>query len=122
MPENNFRERRTYGNLRALVDLASPLPRATIRWGARRLEPDKLAELDSRIARREAEPPNSSAPGGRERLREVFNSATPEERDAIRYIVGKMGPTQVAELEELVGRNARALNSSRGESKAGPGL
>lgn len=109
--------------VRAMVDRASdPLVRATIRWGARHLEPNDVAKLDERVARGAKEPANSNALDSRGRLREVFNSATPEERDAIRYIVGKMGPIQVAELEELVGRNARTLRMNESGGKAEPGV
>jgi|GEM_PF-6645967 len=122
MHESNAVEKRRHGNLRALVDRASPLPKATIRWGARRLEPNSLAELDARIARGAKEPTNPNRLDSHERLREVFDSATPDERDAIRYIVAKMGPSQVAELEELVGRNAKILRMNGSGGKAEPGI
>jgi len=111
MNAQTLAERRHFTNLRRLIEDSAPLPKATIRWGARRLPPDNLAELDASVARRDG---RGEAPSGvDERLQAAYDSFTPEQKAALHYIVSKMGQSQVIELEALVGRNEKLLRQSR---------
>ena len=106
---HNAQERRKYINLRKLVDNASPLHKATIRWGARNLEPDSLNELEIKVSRKEIEPQLAICEENRKHVFEMFESATQEQKNAIFYIVRKVGPAKVTELEELVRRYVKVL-------------